>query len=228
MASTHSPPPHPTPFQHTHTHTQTHVHTHTHLLSFHPIPARLFTPFLSCSARNPCSDKRGTDGARLVAGSVLAVLGAGPPPGYSRLRGALRLAGCYLLSPHPLEMHTSGILAATSTDEREAAAGRIIADWLGDAADAGGSASVPEALVDQVGTWWLRLYVLCVPAPLALCTLAAVCACTLYPVPCTLHLVPWLLCSLPLLFCPSGMLRCSGCCTPAATGCAPEHACTGA
>lgn len=96
-----------------------------------------------------CSDKRGSRGQRIIAGSMLLRLAAGPPPGYSRPGAALRLAYSYMITPHTLELHTSGVLAGSSRDERDDAAGRLVTAWLRGAAGQG-EAPLPEALVAQV------------------------------------------------------------------------------
>jgi hypothetical protein len=80
---------------------------------------------------------------------MLVRLAAGPPPGYSRPGAALRLAYSYLITPHMLELHTSGVLASMSRDERDDAAGQLVKEWLGGAAGRG-EHPLPEALVGQV------------------------------------------------------------------------------
>lgn len=95
------------------------------------------------------SDKRGSRGQRIIAGSMLLRLAAGPPPGYSRPGAALRLAYSYMITPHTLELHTSGVLAGSSRDERDDAAGRLVTAWLRGAAGQG-EAPLPEALVAQL------------------------------------------------------------------------------
>jgi hypothetical protein len=84
-------------------------------------------------------------------------LAAGPPPGYSRPGAALRLAYSYLITPHTLELHTSGVLASMSRDERDDAAGHIIMEWRGGAVGRG-EHPLPEALVGQVRLGWCDAY----------------------------------------------------------------------
>jgi hypothetical protein len=73
-------------------------------------------------------------------------MAAAPPPGYSRLRTYACLGLSYLVTPHTLALHTSGVLEDMSRDERAAAAGRVVVEWLGQQ----GQAAVPDSLVDQV------------------------------------------------------------------------------
>jgi hypothetical protein len=61
----------------------------------------------------------------------------------------LRLAYSYLITPHTLELHTSGVLASMSRDKRDDAAGHIVTEWLRGAAGRG-EHPLPEALVGQV------------------------------------------------------------------------------
>lgn len=95
---------------------------------------------------SPCSDKRGSGGNRIIAGSVLLRLSATPSPGCSRIGTYLQLACSYLVTPHTLSLHTSGVLENLGRDDRAAAAGQIVCEWLEDQ----GQAVVPEALVKQV------------------------------------------------------------------------------
>lgn len=81
-----------------------------------------------------------------MAGSVLIKLSAAPSPGSSRLGTLLRLAFSYLVTPHTLSLHTSGVLESMGRDQRAAAAGRVVSEWL----HRQGQAVVPDALVRQV------------------------------------------------------------------------------
>lgn len=92
------------------------------------------------------SDKRGPGGGRVIAGSVLLRLSATPGPGSSWLRTLLRLGCSFLITPHTLSLHTSGVLESLGRDERAAAAGRVVSEWLSDQ----GQAVVPDSLVNQV------------------------------------------------------------------------------
>lgn len=100
--------------------------------------------------RVSCSDKRGGGGQRLISGSLLLHLTARPPSGYSRPCATVRLAYSYLITPHTLEMHTSGVLSSISRDERDDAAGEVIAEWL-TSAEQQGKHVLPANLVNQVG-----------------------------------------------------------------------------
>jgi hypothetical protein len=95
-----------------------------------------------------CSDKRGSGGARIIAGSVLLRLSATPSPNSSWLPTCARLAASFLVTPHTLSLHTSGVLKTLGRDERAAAAGRVVAEWLAEQ----GEAAVPNSLVRQVRT----------------------------------------------------------------------------
>lgn len=96
----------------------------------------------------PCSDKRGAGGQKLISGSVLVRLAAAPPPGCRVLPGVARLAYSYLVTPHTLELHTSGVLGAVSRDQMEDAHARIVGGWL--AGQGQGRHALPEPLVTQV------------------------------------------------------------------------------
>lgn len=95
-----------------------------------------------------CSDKRGSGGQRIIAGSIHARLAAGPPPGYSKPGALLRLAYSYLITPYTLELHTSGVLACISRDERDDARGELVKRWLVE--HGAGGQTLPEPLVGQV------------------------------------------------------------------------------
>lgn len=119
-------------------------------------PGSLF--FLRCrhsfthSFAHPClcyyslSDKRGPTGGRIIAGSVQLKLSASPSPGSSRLGTYLRLACSFLVTPHPVSLHTSGVLESLGRDQRAAAAGQVVSEWLLNQ----GQAAVPDSLVRQV------------------------------------------------------------------------------
>lgn len=82
----------------------------------------------------------------MIAGSVLLRLSATPGPDSSWLRTLLRLGCSFLITPHTFSLHTSGVLESMGRDERAAAAGRVLSEWLADH----GQAVVPEPLVRQV------------------------------------------------------------------------------
>lgn len=105
---------------------------------------------------HPCSDKRGQGGGRIIAGSVLLKLSALPAPGSSRLGTYLRLGFSYLITPHTLALHTSGVLEALGGDQRAVAAGRVVSEWLADQ----GQAVVPDSLVRQVGRGSADVFIL--------------------------------------------------------------------
>eukprot|EP00879_Flechtneria_rotunda_P021224 GHRR01022357.1.p1 GENE.GHRR01022357.1~~GHRR01022357.1.p1 ORF type:complete len:1088 (+),score=434.44 GHRR01022357.1:237-3500(+) len=94
------------------------------------------------------SDRRGSSGQRIVAGSLLLSLSAGPPTGYSLPGAIFRLGYSYLITPYTLEMHTSGVLGTMSRDERETAAGELVAEWL--AGSDQGKHALPKSLVEQL------------------------------------------------------------------------------
>jgi len=82
----------------------------------------------------------------LIDCSVHLKLSASPTPGSSRLGTYLRLACSFLVTPHPISLHTSGVLESLGRDKRAAAAGQVVSEWLLNQ----GQAAVPDSLVRQV------------------------------------------------------------------------------
>ena len=94
-----------------------------------------------------CSDRRGSSGQRRIAGSVLLRLAALPPSGYSRLSAWVRMCYSYVITPHTLELHTSGVLSCLSRDEFDGCHAALVQEWLvGQTQHA-----LPPSLVGQVG-----------------------------------------------------------------------------
>jgi hypothetical protein len=82
-----------------------------------------------------------------------------PAPGSSRLGTYLRLAFSYLITPHTLSLHTSGVLETLGRDQRAVAAGRVVSEWLADQ----GQAVVPDSLVNQVRRFCCSTHVVYTP-----------------------------------------------------------------
>eukprot|EP00775_Hariotina_reticulata_P004373 gene4373-4626_t len=92
------------------------------------------------------SDRRGSSGRRRIAGSVLLRLAAGPPPGYSRLAAWIRMCYSYVITPHTLELHTSGVLRSMSRDDMDGCHAALVQQWLAGQAQH----ALPPSLVGQL------------------------------------------------------------------------------